>query len=285
MITVKEILERTIVFFREKGIPSAKKEAGIVLADVLGLTSLDLYLMHDRPLNEEEVQQCREAVLRRAKGEPNQYIRGLVDFYGCQFVVDQRVLIPRMETEILVDKIVKEIEQEEYQGKELWDICTGSGCMGISIKKKLPELQVTLSDLSEDAVAVANENAERNGVEVNILQGDLLEPFKGKRADYVVSNPPYVRDDEYEVLPREVKEFEPKMALVSGDLGLDFYRKFNEELPDYLNPEAQVWMEIGFTQGKSVVEIFSGENWQYAQFEKDWGQQDRFFYVQKRKSS
>lgn len=284
MITIKEILEKTIVFFNENGISHAKKEAGVVLSDVMEMTSLDLYMMHERPLNEIEVQKCRKAVMRRAKGEPNQYIRGLVDFYDCQFVVDERVLIPRMETEILVDKVIKEIEEEDYQGKELWDICTGSGCIGISIKKKLPELKVTLSDLSEDALAVARENAERNGVEVNILQGDLLEPFKGRAADYVVSNPPYVRNAEYDVLPREVKEFEPKMALVSGDSGLDCYRRLSEELPGYLNPEGQVWMEIGFAQGKSVVEIFTGENWQYAQFEKDWSRQDRFFYVQKRKS-
>lgn len=285
MILIKEILEKTIVFFREKGVPNAKKEAGVILSDVLEMTSLDLYLLYDRPLNDEEVEKCREAVMRRVKGEPNQYIRGLVDFYDCQFFVDRRVLIPRMETEILVDKIVKDIEQEEYDGKELWDICSGSGCMGISIKKKLPELKVTLSDLSVEAVEVARKNAERNGVDVDIVQGDLLEPFKGRRADYVVSNPPYIGTAEYETLPREVKDFEPKLALVSGDSGLECYRRFSEELPDYLNPEGQVWMEIGYRQGQFVVEIFSGEKWQYAQFEKDWSRQDRFFYVQKRKTA
>ncbi len=279
MITVKEALDKCIVFFRERKMAGARKEAAIVIGDALGMKPLELYMQHDRPLTEKEVEKCREVIIRRVKGEPNQYIKGCVEFLNCVFSVDKRVLIPRMETEILVDKIIKELEEEELEGKALWDICTGSGCIGISLKKRFPELSVTLSDLSEDALEVAKENAERNGVEVRILKGDLLEPFKGEQADYVVSNPPYVREDEYQTLAVEVKHFEPKMALVPGESGLEFYQRFSSELPDYLNPGARVWMEIGMGQGKKVEAFFSEEIWEDVWFEQDWGRMDRFFYA------
>lgn len=283
MITIKEALDKCIVFFREKNLAHARKEAGIVIGDALGMKPLDLYINHERPLTEVEVEKCREAIIRRIKGEPNQYIRGLVDFYDCQFIVDKRVLIPRMETEILVDKIVEDLKEEDLEGKVLWDICTGSGCIGIAIKKKFPALKVTLSDLSGEALEVAAINAERNQVEVRILKGDLLAPFKGEKADFVVSNPPYVREDEYRNLAVEVKNFEPKMALVPGDTGLEIYRRFDRELPEFMKPGSHLWMEIGTGQGEQIVEIFSGENWENVWFEQDWSRQDRFFYASKRK--
>ncbi|ADI38063.1 peptide chain release factor N(5)-glutamine methyltransferase [Waddlia chondrophila] len=275
----KEALDKCIVFFREKNLSHPRKEAATIIGDALGMKPLELYMQHDRPLTDSELKRCREAIARRVKGEPNQYIRGIVDFFDCVLTVDKRVLIPRMETEILVDKIVKELENEDLKGKTLWDVCTGSGCIGIAIKKKFPELEVALSDLSADALEAASENAVKNGVDVRIVKGDLLEPFKGERADFIVSNPPYIREEEFSTLAVEVKNFEPKMALVSGETGLEIYRRFNEELPGFLKAGGRIWMEIGMGQGEDIVKIFSGENWENVWFEQDWSQLDRFFYA------
>ncbi len=142
---------------------------------------LQLYMDFERPLNQPELDLCRARLVRRGKGEPLQYIRGEIEFLDCLIKLTPAVLIPRQETEILVDKIIGRLKRQELSGKILWDVCCGSGCIGIALKKKFPTLQVVLSDLSSEALQVARENAQANGVDVSFMQGDLLNPFAGKK--------------------------------------------------------------------------------------------------------
>ena len=208
------------------------------------------------------------------------YISGKIEFYGCTIALNPSVLIPRPETEILVDKIVSSLKNDHLQGKILLDLCCGSGCIGIALKKALPELDVYLSDCSSDAIAVAASNATSNEVHVTCLIGDFLTPFYGKKCDYFVCNPPYISESEYLELDPEVKEFEPCLALVAGKSGLEFYHRLAQELPNYLHPGGKAWFEIGYQQGAALKNLFQGAPWMGTYVENDWGGHNRFFFLE-----
>jgi release factor glutamine methyltransferase len=280
MLTIQEILKKSTDFLTQKGIANPRRQAEEVLADALSIKRMQLYMDFDRPLTEKELEKCRAHISRRAKGEPTQYLRGYVEFYDCKIKVTPDVLIPRQETEILVDKIVQTLLKEDLKDKVLWDVCCGSGCIGIAIKKKLPQLQVVISDISPAALAVAKENCLQNEVELTILQGDLLDPFVGKKTHFFVCNPPYVSENEYLQLDKEVATFEPKLALTAGDDGLEFYRKLSEQLPSHLHASAKVWFEIGSTQADKMNQFFLSSIWKKKILIKDWSGKDRFFFLE-----
>lgn len=261
--TIGEIIELSAGYLK---IPRSKRIAEEIIAHVLKMKRLDLYLQFDQPVIESELIQIRAMLKRCVKHEPLEYVIGHLDFFGCQICVDSRVLIPRPETEILVEKIAEVAKQGT-----LWDLCCGSGCIGIALKKANPDLQVTLSDISKEALCVARENAKNNGVEVSILQGDFLEPFEGSRADFIVCNPPYVTEEEYEQLDRSVRDFEPKLALVGG---LTFYERLAKNLNLYLNPGGKIFLEIGSTQKEALMQIFPE-----AKIEPDWAGLPRFLVL------
>ncbi len=276
MKTVSELLQLSTVFLQERGVERARRLVEELLASTLRMKRLDLYMQFDKPVEEKELAKLREPLKRLVIGEPIEYILGEVDFYGCKVAVDARVLIPRQETEILVEHILKRIK-----GRVVWDLCTGSGCLGISLKKARPELEVTLSDISSDALDLAKENAEKNQVEIRLVQGDLLTPFEGQKADIVVCNPPYISISEYLNLQPSVRDFEPKMALVGGETGTEFYERLARELPPFLNDGTLVFLEMGTGQGPQLQKIFSGSPWTRAEVEKDWAGHDRFFFLEK----
>lgn len=274
MKTLGEILKLSCEYIRQKGSSHTRHEVEELIAHTLNKKRLDLYLNFDKPLTEDELVKVRKNLTRLAKNEPLQYIEGKVQFYDCTIQVDPRVLIPRPETELLVDRIVKHIRLHPYGNKVLWDICTGSGCIGIAIKRALPELAVTLSDISEQALAVARANSHLNDVVVDLLQGDLLVPFSGKKADFIVCNPPYITEGEYAGLEAHVTGFEPKHALVSGSTGLECYQKLISHLNSVCNPGATVWFEIGSEQGQALVEMLA--KFKDVQVIKDLSGKDRF---------
>jgi release factor glutamine methyltransferase len=280
MRTLLEILTLSTNYLQQRGIQNPRRQAEELISDALGMPRLKIYLEFDRPLSDLELDTCRQRLARRAKGEPLQYIAGEMDFYGCKITVTPKVLIPRQETEILVDRIAKQLEKEELEGKCLWDICCGSGCMGIALKKKFPQLQVTLADISKEALDIAKKNAEINQVEVEILQGDLLQPFIGRRVNFLVCNPPYIAEHEFNGLDVEVRDFEPRQALISGPTGLEFYDRLASGLRDFLIPSSKVWLEIGSGQGLSIYEIFQKKGWSHGKVEKDWAGHDRFFFLE-----
>jgi len=278
MKTLGEILNASAHFLKEKRCPRFRRDAEDLVGHVLQLKRLDMYMQFDRPLQETELVQLRMLLKRAATGEPVEHIIGEVIFYHCNIAVGPEVLIPRPETEILVDQACKTLSN--LNEKIVWDLCTGSGCIGIAVKKFCPKLQVSLSDISMKALKIAADNAKKNGVEVEILYGDLLVPFAGRKADIVFCNPPYVSSKEYVALDHCVKQFEPAEALIGGEDGLFFYRQLQNELPFYLNPGAKIFFEIGAEQGKAILDIFSAAHWRSKRVEKDWAGHDRFFFLE-----
>lgn len=275
-----EILILSTQYLQQRGIENPRRQAEELISDVLEMPRLHLYMEFDRPLTESELEICRQRLARRGKGEPLQYIKGEMEFYGCRIFLNKDVLIPRQETEILVDRIANQLEKEDLQNKCLWDICCGSGCMGIALKKKFPQLKVTVSDISPEALIVAKKNALANQVEVEFVQGDLLQPFEGRKTNYLVCNPPYIAEYEIPSLETEVRDFEPRRALVSGPTGLEFYARLASEMKGFLMSAAKAWFEIGSTQGTAIYEIFQKAGWGTCKVEKDWSGQDRFFFLE-----
>lgn len=281
MKTVTEVLKGSTDYLLSKGLESPRREAEFLLSEFLNMSRLDLYLNFDRPLAVQELDQFRECLKRRGKGEPGQYIHGSVHFYGLNLFVDSAVLIPRPETEILVDHIANVLKVESLEGKKCLDLCSGSGCIGLSLKNKFPGLSVYLSDISENALAVAKNNAESNHLDVHFSQGDLFLPLLDQKFDYIVCNPPYISLKEYRELSPEVREFEPSLALVGGDSGLEFYERLSESLLEHLNPKGRVWLEIGTGQGPAVLDLFSASSWALRKLEKDWAGHDRFILLER----
>lgn len=280
MKTIREILPQAVQFLRERKISNARLSSEEILAFSMGIKRLDLYLNFDCPVKEEELTTARDLLKKRAIGIPLEYILGKLDFFGIRLKITPDVLIPRQETEILADLASIEIQKKGANGKILWDICCGSGCLGLSLKKKLPELKVFLSDISPKALKLARENAAQNSLIVDFLEGDFLIPFGSKKADFVICNPPYISETEYQALDREVREFEPKEALLAGKSGYEFYERLARDLPNYLNPSAKVFLEIGAEQGEALKKIFSNPPWRFQEIRKDWSGKDRFFFLE-----
>ncbi|NDD58371.1 MAG: peptide chain release factor N(5)-glutamine methyltransferase [Chlamydiae bacterium] len=277
MKTLGEVYNLSVQFLEQKKIERSKFLVQALLTFVMGIDKLSLFMSFETPLQEVELSKIREYLSQIAKGKPIEQILGVIDFFDCRIFVSEDVLIPRPETEILVDMLAKEISENAVT---VWDVCCGSGCLGISLKKKFSHLSVTLSDISSKALGIAKVNARRNNVSVNFLQGDLLEPYKSLKADLVICNPPYLSQDEYDQVDLSVKDYEPKIALVGGFTGLEFYQRLAEMLPHYLNPGAKVYFEIGCNQGNDVLDIFSSPVWRKKRLLNDWAGHDRFFFLE-----
>lgn len=280
MKSLGDILNVSIQYLKERQIDRPRRCAEELLASVLKIKRLDLYMQFDRPLQEQELQLYREFLKRKVKGEPLEYILEEIDFYHCRICVTPDVLIPRQETEILLDKICARLRACDPKNKVVWDICCGAGCLAIGLKKALPDLQVTASDISPKALEVCKKNCKLNDVHVSLVQGDLLAPFAGAKADVVVCNPPYISEAEYTVLDKDVKDFEPHGALVGGPTGLEFYARLAADLPQYLNPGAKIFFEIGTGQGNGVKSIFNASYWIIKEVERDWAGHERFFFLE-----
>ncbi len=275
-----EVLKLSIQYLKDKSVSSPRLVAELLLSHVLGLARIDLYMRFECPLEEAELAVYRGFLKRAACFEPVEYIIGKVDFYGCFLSVSKDVLIPRPETEILVDKAAQILQKEPLANRHLADICCGSGCIGISLKKKFPELSVYLSDKSEAALNICKKNVDENGLSVAVFSGDLLEPFSGIKLDYVFCNPPYIAEGEYLGLDSSVRDYEPKMALVGGASGLVFYERLARDLPLYLAPQGKVFLEIGAGQGEMLYKIFSSPCWKKKELSCDFAGHDRFFFLE-----
>ena len=243
----------------QKGIDNARFDADLLLAGVLHVSRDRLYLDRDLKLSEQEEMDYREGILRRAQHEPLQYILKRQEFMGLSFGIDERVLIPRADSELLIEKWLELVRLEEGRGQDRLikavDLCTGSGALAISMAHYYPKAEVVGTDLSQDALEVARENAARLGVSVQWRQGDFLKPIQDERWDYIITNPPYVTTEEYGQCALEIF-CEPSMAFLGGEDGLDFYRRLAEEARSLLNPQGKLLMEIGWKQADAVCELF-----------------------------
>jgi release factor glutamine methyltransferase len=277
MFTLRDILSRSESFLEENKLENPRRHAELLVCDILAMKRIDLYMNIDKPLNEQEITACRDALMRRARKEPLEYISGKAAFYGCELAITPAVLIPRQETELLVDIIATDLKDIDTTGKVLWDICCGSGCIGIALKKKFPELTVHLSDVSSKALEIAEYNAEKNDAAVIIHCGDLLAPFAGKYADFVTCNPPYIPQEEYDALDSGVRDYEPQVALCSGATGLEIYQRLAAELPHHMNKGGKTWMEMGYNQGEDIAKIFTTPAWSSCDVKDDLSGHNRFF--------
>jgi release factor glutamine methyltransferase len=281
MKTLLDVLKLATEYLTSKHIAKPRLSAEELLAHTLGLSSrLDLYMQFDRPLEEKELQDYRALIKRSAAHEPYAYIVGSLEFYGCNLLIDKRALIPRSETELLLNLAIKRLSGAPLQGLVAWDLCTGSGCLGLGLKKAFPELSVTLSDISEEALALAKENAVLNQLDVTCVQGDLLNPFCGQKADIILCNPPYVSSTEFKGLDPSVATYEPTLALkAQGEKGEAFYERLSRELSSHLNLGAYLFLEIGKDQGECVTTLFQKPYFAEQRVEKDLAGHDRFFYA------
>ena len=251
--TVLKILQWTADYFAGKEIASARLEAELLLAATLDLDRVGLYVNFERPLDSSELAAFREQVQRRAKGEPVQYILGETEFWSLPFTVSPAVLVPRADTEVLVEEALSRIEGPVH----LLDVGTGSGAIAVAMAHEKPEIQVTALDCSEEALHVARGNAERNGVaeRVSCLAGDLAELPPGPFA-MVVSNPPYIPTADCEQLMTEVRDHEPRLALDGGEDGLTAYRQLSSQSGEILLPGGWLLVEVGVGQAEDVVALF-----------------------------
>ncbi|MHB8123250.1 MAG: peptide chain release factor N(5)-glutamine methyltransferase [Desulfuromonadaceae bacterium] len=251
--TTLKLLAWTKEYLLAKGVSNARLEAEWLLCAATGLDRVGLYLQYDKPLNDSELAAYRTLVARRAKREPLQHILGSQEFCGLDYEVSADVLIPRYDTEVLIAEAVTRTPTAEA----VLDIGTGSGCIAVSLQKRLAKAVVTATDISAAALAVAQRNAEKFGAPVEFLQGSLFEPVAGRRFDLIVSNPPYIPTAHIETLDREVREYDPITALDGGTDGLDIYRRLIPAAGEFLNCGGWLLVEIGIGQAKDVVEMFT----------------------------
>lgn len=241
----------------DAGITDAGTDLFYLLQSVAGFSKADYLLKKNTQMPQEEAAGFFELVQRRAKHEPCQYIIGNTEFMGLVFCVSPDVLIPRQDTELLAETAISKIAslREREDLPEVLDLCTGSGALAVSIKKFCPEAEVTASDISQAALAVAKKNAQENGTEIRFIHSDLFEGLKGERFDIIVSNPPYVTEEEYQTLMEEVRCFEPKSALTAGADGLDFYRLIACQAKEHLKKAGSIMLEIGCCQAAEVSRL------------------------------
>jgi release factor glutamine methyltransferase len=253
--TVLELVGWTANYLKEKGFHNARLNAELLLAGSLGLKRLDLYLQHDRPLRPDELADFKARLLRRAKREPLQYIDGHAAFRDLTLRVDPRVLIPRPETESLVQAVLDWAAGRD--GLTALDVGTGSGAIALALASEGPFRRVVATDVSADALEVARANvaAVEAGAEVELRLGSLFDAVADERFDVIVSNPPYVDDEERGALDAEVRDWEPAGALFAGAGGLDVIRPLVAAAPAHLAPGGLLAMEIGAAQADAVREL------------------------------
>jgi release factor glutamine methyltransferase len=255
-MTILEVITKTTPFFERHGVESPRLTMELLLAHVLRKKRLDLYLEFERVLDEPTLATLRELVRRRVAGEPLQYLTGEAEFCGWKLAVDRRVLIPRPETEVLVEVVAAR------RPASLVDVGTGSGCVAIALAKRLPEAEIWATDISAEALEVARGNAARHGLEKNVrfLAGDLLSALPSSVCvEAIVSNPPYIASGDWATLPKEVRDFEPALALRAGEDGLEIIRRLAINARRVLAPGGFVALEIGAGQ-RAAVEQLLGEN-------------------------
>lgn len=256
--TVRDIVQWGKEYFASKQIDEARLTIELMVCSVLSIRRIELYTDHDRPLSKEELALLRQMVQRRIKHEPLQYILGTADFFGLAFEVNPSVLIPRPETEILVDRLLREIRTDSGS-KRCLDIGTGSGIIPVTVSVNAPGTQWTCMDVSEPALTCAHANAVRHGVADRLVfvHGDFLETLPaGGPWDIVTMNPPYIGLEEMSELEPEVREFEPRQALTDTADGLTFYRRLAQLIGDVLTPSGRAYLEIGHGQAHEVRRIF-----------------------------
>jgi len=258
--TIQKLLNWTVEYFTEKGLDSPRLSAELLISCVLQIKRIELYTQFDKPVEKQQLDTLHDLVRRAAKHEPIAYLTGKTEFYSLELFITRDCLIPRPETELLVERAIKFL-RSGTPPQSVCDLCTGSGCIAAAIAKNVPQATITATDISDAALEVAAKNIESHGLtsRVKLLCGDLFDPVMPEldtgKFDLIVCNPPYVSSSEFEKLDRNVKDYEPKQALAGGVNGLDIYRRIVEKAEQFLKPGGALMLEIGYKQGLAVREM------------------------------
>ncbi|NDV61978.1 peptide chain release factor N(5)-glutamine methyltransferase [Puniceicoccales bacterium CK1056] len=280
MQQVVEVLKKTESFFDRSGIESPKVEAEWLLASVLDCKRLELYLQWDKPLQEDLLEQLRPLVKRRASGEPLQYVLGYSEFHDIRIAVAPGVLIPRPETELLVEFILAHLR--EIDSPRIVDLGTGSGAIALALAKALPRARILAVEKSSDALVQARQNAETLGLRERVAfrSGDWLKDLSFE-ADCIVSNPPYLTEEEWQAARPEVKEYEPKDALVAADGGTGDLRKIVRDAGDRLAPNGLLALEMGIDHGPTMSALARDYGYGEVLVKNDDSGRERFLFARK----
>jgi release factor glutamine methyltransferase len=277
-MTVLEVLKSTTGYFQKHNIESPRLNAEHLLAHVLGRKRIELYLEFERQLKESELAPLRDLVKRRAQGEPLQHLLGTVEFCGRTFLCDERALVPRPETEQLVELLISSFKPEITHCRVL-DVGTGSGVIALSLAVEYPKGEIVATDLSEDALALARENADRLGLgaRVRFLKGNLLENMEGT-FDLIAANLPYISNEQRKTLSREVLH-DPHIALFSGARGDELLRELIAQAPSRLRPGGLLALEIGIGQEEMLVAAMREKNYRDISMKNDYSGVTRFLFA------
>lgn len=269
-MTYREAVEFGTKCLTDAGVPDAALDAWYLLQMVCKIERSYYYVHGEEDITQDAQKEYEIAVQKRAEHIPLQYIIGEQEFMGLRFKVNSNVLIPRQDTETLVEQVLKIVKP----GMKVLDLCTGSGCVLISVLKNAPELTGMGSDISKTALLIAKENAKLHEVDAEWVRSDLFDNIT-ETFDVIMANPPYIPTGEILSLMPEVRDFEPENALDGGADGLDFYRKIAGQVKDYLNPGGYVYMEIGYDQGEAVSELMRNAGFTEVEVIKDLARNDR----------
>ncbi len=279
MSTVGSLRQSTIAALQSYS-TTARLDADLLLEQALGLSAVQLITATDQPLSQQQLDLVAALVKRRQTGEPIAYIIGHKAFMGLDFLLDRSVLIPRPDTEILVEKVLADIAERPLIGA---DIGTGSGAIAIALLHYVPQLTMWASDISSAALAVAKKNALKNDVaeRLNLLQSDILNAYDDIKFDFIVSNPPYIDRAQLLTLERGVIDFEPLQALAGGEDGLAFYRLISAQSLLYLKRGGRLYFEIGYDQRRAVTDILQKNGFSDINCLTDLAGKDRVVYGKK----
>jgi release factor glutamine methyltransferase len=274
--TIARVLKWAADDFRKRQNPSPRLDSELLLAHALKSDRVRLVLDSERELDEPSLARYRELIRRRRSGEPIAYILGQREFYGLAFAVDRRALVPRPDTEPLVEVALERTRSRSMHGHAL-DLCTGTGCVALAFAKARPTWRVTATDLALETAELAWENVRRLGLvfTVAVAVGDLFAPVTGRKFDLVLANPPYVPSGDIAGLEADVRDFEPRLALDGGADGLDLVRRVVAAAPQHLVPGGVLAVEIGHDQGTRTRELFEQAGFQGISLRRDYGGRER----------
>ena len=277
-MTIKQAITKGMIMLKSNNVESPKLKARLLLQYVLDKPRQHIIVYDNKEIDKQQQWQYFVNIEKLTKGIPLQHITHRQEFMKMDFFVDENVLIPRPDTEILVEEVIK--IAQKYNSPRILDLCTGSGAIAISLKKFVPNADITAVDISEKALEIAQKNAEKLEAKINFVKSNLFDKLDNKKFDIIVSNPPYIRKDEIKKLSEEVQK-EPKIALDGGEDGLDFYRIIAEQAINYLKTGSFLCFEIGYNQKNDVIKIIEDEqNYKNTYCKKDLYGNDRIIITQ-----
>ena len=277
-MTIKQAITKGMIMLKSNNVESPKLKARLLLQYVLDKPRQYIIVYDNKEIDKQQQWQYFVNIEKLTKGVPLQHITHRQEFMKMDFFVDENVLIPRPDTEILVEEVIK--IAQKYNSPRILDLCTGSGAIAISLKKFVPNADITAVDISEKALEIAKKNAEKLEAKINFVKSDLFDKLDNRKFDIIVSNPPYIRKDEIKKLSEEVQK-EPKIALDGGEDGLDFYRIITEQAINYLKTGSFLCFEIGYNQKNDVIKIIEDEqNYKNTYCKKDLYGNDRIIITQ-----